>query len=330
MKSKSLLSAAALGLAAALTLTSCASSNDDKAVDAEAITIGITQIAEHPSLDAIRESFKKAITDAGYVEGKTVIFDEQNAQGDQNVAATIAGGFVEKKVDMIVAIATPTAQAAVQATTDIPVVFSAVTDPIGAGIVESMEKPGGNVTGTSDQSPMDKQVDLILEAVPDTKTIGAVFSSGEINSATQIDQLEEAAKAKGITVKRAPASNGNEIATAASTLDDVDAIFVPNDNTVVSGIEAVLAFGESNKIPVFTSDADSVERGAVATYGVDYAKLGEQTGAMALSILDDGNNPGEMPVETITTVELIVNPEAAERMGLTLPESIVSRADQVL
>lgn len=286
------------------------------------VEIGITQIVTHPSLDASRTGFKKAIADGGV----TANYEEQNAQGDQATATSIATKFANK--DLVLAIATPTAQAAAQAITDKPILITAVTDPVEAGLVDSLEKPGGNVTGTTDLNPVEEQLKLIKEIAPDAKTVGIVYSSGEVNSQVQVDLATKAAPALGLTVKPVTVTNSSEVQQAANSLD-VDAYYVPTDNVVVSAIESLLQAAQSAKIPVIAAEGDSVKRGAMATYGIDYEKLGYQTGEMALKVLE-GEDPATMAIQKQEELQLIVNPKAATAAGVTLPEALVSRADTVI
>lgn len=297
----------------------------------EPITIGISQIVEHPSLDAAREGFKQAFVDNGYVEGETVTFDMQNAQGEQTTATTIAEKFASNKVDLILAIATPTAQAAAQAVTDIPILITAVTEPEEAGLVDSWDSPGGNVTGTSDLNPVDQQLSLVKDINPDAKTVGIVYSSGEVNSEVQVNLAKETASELGLELELVTVSNGSEVMQATESLvGKVDVIYVPTDNNVVEALESVIQIAEAEKIPLIVGEGDSVERGGVATWGINYEQLGYQTGEMALKILQDGADPATMPVETLEKIELIVNPSAAERMGVELPQSLLDQADKVI
>lgn len=313
--------------AAALALAGCSGGSGDSSSDV--VDIGIMQIVEHPALDAAREGFKQALLDGGYVEGETVRFDEQNAQGDQATATSIAGTFASGGFDMVLAIATPTAQAAAQAITDIPILITAVTEPQEAGLVDTWEAPGGNLTGTSDKNPVEEQLGLIRELVPDAATVGIVYSSGEVNSQVQVDLAQAAAAALGLELKLATIANAGEVQQAAESLD-VDAFYVPTDNNVVSALEALIQVAEAKQIPVIAAESSSVERGAIATYGLDYTKLGYQTGEMALRILKDGADPATMPIETQTELQLVVNSGAAARMGVEIPQSMLDRADQVI
>jgi len=318
--------------ATALVLAACGDadgggSGDGAGSEPEARTysIGITQIAAHPSLDASREGFKAAFADAG-VE---VEWDEQSAQGEMATATSIANAFAAADHDLILAIATPTAQATAQVVTDVPILITAVTEPEGAGLVDSWEEPGGNVTGTSDLNPVKDQLSLITELAPDVQTVGIVQSSGEVNSEIQVELAREAAVELGFEIEVATVTNSSEVQQAANSLD-VDAFFMPTDNTVVAAFESLLQVAEEKGVPLVTADGDSVERGAVATYGVDYEKLGYQTGEMALRVLLDGEDPAQMPIETQSELLLFVNPAAAERMSLDLPADLLDRADVVI
>lgn len=293
----------------------------ESASSADGYTIGITQLLSHPSLDAAREGFKQAFTDAG-VEAT---FDEKNAQGDQSTAADIAGTFNSGDYDLVLAIATPTAQAAAQAITDKPVLFTAVTDPVDAGLVNSLEAPGGNLTGTSDANPVKEQLQLIKDIVPGAEKIGIVYSPGEANSLVQVEWAKTAASSLGLEIVEAPAVASADVLQAVDSLD-VDAIYVPTDNVVVSSLETVIQVGETKKIPVFGAEGDSVARGAVATVGLNYTDLGIQTGKMALRILTEGADPATMPVETQSDPLVYVNTGAAERMGVEIPQEILDKA----
>ncbi len=284
------------------------------------LKIGITQIVEHPSLDSIREGILKGLADNGFEDGKNIRIDYLNAQGDRSVATTIAQKFVADEVNMMIAITTPSAQAAFQASEqakkNIPVVFSAVTDPVAAGLVKDFDQPGENITGTSDMVPIEKQIDLIKEMVPDVKAIGIVYNTGEVNAEVQLGAAKKAAKAKGIKIEEAGVSSTSEVSLGtAALINKVDALFILNDNMIVSALDAVLKVAEEAKIPLFASDEESVKRGAVATYGIDQFMIGVQTGEMAAKILK-GESPRNIPVEEINEVTLTVNEEAKRKFGL--------------
>jgi putative ABC transport system substrate-binding protein len=298
--------------------------------EAKKVTIGISQIVEHPALDAARQGFIDALKDQGYVDGSNVAYDVQIAQGNVATANTIAKNFVGNKVDLIHAIATPTSQACVNNTKTIPIVISSVTDPVGAGLVQSLEKPGGNVTGTTDRSPVDRQLDLILEILPKVKRLGFLYNSGEDNSVSSLKQVQEEAAKRGMVVVEATVSNSSGVFQAAKSLvGKVDAIHIPTDNTVISALESVVKVCEENKIPLFAADIDSVPRGVIAAVAIDYYRLGLQSGDMAVRILH-GASPADMPVEALKDLKLAISTKAAERMGVKLPERVTNRADKVL
>ena len=273
--------------------------------------IGITQIVSHASLDAAREGFKDGLADAGL----KVSYDEQNAQGDQATASSIANKFAGANLDLVLAIATPTAQ------------FTAVTDPVAADLVASNEAPGANVTGTTDMNPVAEQIDLVKQVAPDAKTVGIIYSSGEINSAVQVDLARQAAAAQGLEVVEKTITTTGEVLQAAQSLD-VDAIYVPTDNNVVAGLDSVLQVAEERKIPVIAGETESVSKGALITYGLDYYELGKQTADMAVKVLTEGADPATMPVESQKTPKLVINTTAAERMGVTIPQSLLDKADE--
>lgn len=325
-----ILRATSVSAAALLVLSACSDNGNGDGggneADGETYDIGITQIVSHPALDSAREGFKDAFDDADV----DVNWDEQNAQGEQATASNIAGTFAAAGLDLVHSIATPTSQAAAQQITDAPIVFSSVTDPVDAGLVESWEEPGGNITGASDMNPVSEQLELLLEIVPDVETVGVVYSSGETNSAVQVELLQEAAEELGVEVQTATISASSEVQQGVESLSGVDAIYVPTDNAVVSALESVIQYGQQNEVPILAAEADSVTRGAMATYGIDYYQLGYQAGEMALRILVDGEDPATMAVETQENLELTVNPEAADMFGVEISEELIERADVVV
>lgn len=329
------LSVIGLIAAGALALTACAGA-EDTGTDAEnstqeKLTIGISQFVQHPALDAATDGFKQAFIEAGYVEGDTVVFDEQNANAEVATATTIAQSFQDSNVDLVLAVATPSAQAAAQNVTNAPVLFTAVTDAVEADLVDSNEAPGGNVTGTSDINPVADQIELITEVVPDAKNIGIVYSSGEVNSQIQVDLAKEAAEANGLSIVETTVTTSADILTATeSIINDVDAIYVPTDNVVVSGLGALVQAAESAQVPVFGAESGTVENGALVALSISYEKLGFQTGKMALEILEDGADTATMAVQTSDQLELILNLGAAERMGVKLSDDFVQKADKTI
>ena len=291
--------------------------------------IAVTQIVEHPALDAVRDGLQDKLKEEGYEADSSLKWEWESAQGQAANAAQIAQKFVGDNPDLIVAIATPSAQAVVGNTDTIPVVFSAVTDPVAAELVSSLEHPGGMVTGVSDLSPIDEHLALIADIDPEAKTVGVIYNAGEANSVSLVNLLNEEATAQGFTIEEATVSNSADVATAAESLvGKVDAIYVPTDNTVVSALESVIKIGNDNQLPVFAGDTDSVERGAIATASFDYYEVGRQTGDIVTRILG-GETPGDIPVELAKNVDLAVNLAAAEAMGVTIPDFIKDSADQV-
>ena len=309
--------------AAASTTTSAAASTTTVA---KTYKIGITQIVTHPALDAAAKGFIDALAAAGYVEGKNVTYDKQNAQGDMANATTIAQKFVGDKDDLILSIATPTSQAAVKATSTIPIVFAAVTDPVAAGLVKNAKAPEANVTGVSDLLPVQPHLDLIKAIVPNVKTVGLLYNSGETNSVTLVKQEKAAAEAMGLKVVEATAASSSEVLAAAQSLvGRVDVISVLTDNTVVSALESVVKVCQENKIPLICGDTDSVKRGAVAAYAFDYYDHGMQAGELAVEILE-GTPILSIPVEYAENLQLAINSAAATAMGVTIPADLVAKA----
>jgi len=295
-------------------------------------TIGISQVVTHPALDATRQGVIDALGDKGYKEGDNLVVDYQNSEGDPSLFASIAQQFVTNKVDLIVSIATPNSQAAIAAAegTDIPVVFTAVTDPVGSGLISSWEShPNESVTGVSDMIVVSDDVELIKEILPNIKKLGTIYNSGESNSVFLVQELHKACEDLDIEVVEATVSTSAEVSTAAQALvGKVDAIWIGTDNTVVSGLEALVGVCEDNAIPLFAADEDSIVRGCIAAYSFDYYDIGYQTGEMVVKILD-GKDASTIPVEKGNVISLSVNTAAAERMGITLPQDIIDRAETV-
>ncbi len=292
------------------------------------IKIGLTQFGTHPAADAGRQGFIQALTDAGYVEGEDVDYDFQNPEFDATLEQTIAARFVDEGVDLIFSFGTSITQQCVNAAegTDIPVVFCSITDPVAAGIVSSWTHPGENVTGTSDMIEVDSTVDLILQIIPDLDTLGTVYNAGEVNSVVLVEALNEVCDGLGIAVEERTVVTSADIQLAAQSLvGEVDAIWVGTDNTVVSGLEALIQVCEDNTIPLFPSDDPSIERGGIACLGFDYYDVGYQTGEMAVRILE-GTPASEIPVELGRVFSYSVNTEAAETFGVTIPQEILDKA----
>lgn len=290
--------------------------------------IAVAQYASFPALDAALKGFKAALKDAGV----DVKYDESNAQGDQTNANSIAAKFASKQADydLVFAIATPMAQSIAQNITDTPVLFTAVTDPVTAELVASNDKPGANVTGTTDMNPVAEQIDLIKKVIPDAKKVGIVYSSGEINSQVQVDIARAEAKKQGLEIVEKTVTNTAEVQQAADALGQVDAIYIPTDNNAVDALDSILQVAESKGILVVPAEGDSVSSGGALTLGWDYETLGRLTGEMALKILQGKAKPETMPVESQKNPQLIVNPEAAKRMGFEIPKDLQSKAAKVI
>ncbi|MBP2304116.1 ABC transporter substrate-binding protein [Azospirillum melinis] len=297
---------------------------------AQSKTVAITAIVQHPALDATRDGIVEALKDAGFVQGQTLKVEYQSAQGNPATAAQIARQFAGSRPDVIVPISTPSAQAVAAATRDIPVVFTAVTDPISAQMVKSMDKPGANITGLSDMAPVGEHVALIREILPQVKRIGVLYNPGEPNSIVLVKALKDEAAKVGLSVVEASVPKSSDAQPAVRSLvGKADAVYIPLDNTVVSALESVIAVGQQAKLPIFSADTDSVARGTVASVGFDYFQVGKQTGAIVARVLK-GEKPGDIPVALAKGTDLFVNPKSAAAMGVTLPDAVVKRATKVV
>lgn len=298
---------------------------ESKPEQTQTVKVGIAQLVEHPSLDAIREGFLAALKDNGYEDGKNMELDYQNAQNEPPNNLSIAQKMAGDKKDLILSIATSTSQAIVQQVKDTPVLFAGVSDPLGAKLISNMDKPGGNVSGSADYNPeaIVKLMDFIAAEFPDVKTVGSVVNEGEPNSVVMIDKAEEALKKHDIKLIRRAATNTSEVKQAAESLvGNADAIFIALDNTVVSAADAIIQVANDKKIPFFSSDRDTVEKGAIATYGFKYYDHGYQAGEMAVEILKNGANPGDMKVTLPDKLDLIINVEAAKNQGVEITDSM--------
>jgi putative tryptophan/tyrosine transport system substrate-binding protein len=321
-----------LSLSLMLSVTGCGTSGasaDKAGVSNAKKKIGIVQIVEHPSLNTIRESFVKELETKGFKNGDNITIDYQNAQGDQTNLKTISQKFVSNKYDLIVAIATPSAQAVISQTKEIPIVFSAATDPLGSGLVTNMEKPGSNVTGTSDRVSAEKIMELAKQITPDIKKIGALYNSSETNSVSVINNLKEYAQKNNLTVIEATVTNSSEVQQAVNSLiGKVDAIFSPIDNTVASAMPVVTQTANKAKLPVYVGADSMVKDGGLATYGINYTILGKETAIITAEILN-GKKAGDIPVKTMTDMDIYLNKKTANTLGITLPQDIVKKAAQV-
>ncbi|EHZ7342956.1 ABC transporter substrate-binding protein [Vibrio vulnificus] len=298
-------------------------------VMAKTAKVAVSQIVEHPALDATRQGLLDGLKAKGYVEGENLEFDYKTAQGNPAIAVQIARQFVGESPDVLVGIATPTAQALVSATRSIPVVFTAVTDPVGAKLVKSMEQPGKNVTGLSDLSPVSQHVDLIKELLPNAKAIGVVYNPGEANAVTLVELLKKSAAEKGLKVVESTALKSADVQSATQAIAaKSDVIYAPTDNTVASAIEGMIVAANQAKKPVFGGATSYVEKGAIAGLGFDYYQVGVQTADYVVAILE-GQEPGKLDVKVATGSDLVVNQGTAEKLGITIPASVLSRATDV-
>ncbi|MEI4353917.1 ABC transporter substrate-binding protein [Streptococcus suis] len=318
VKKLATISVASIGL---LTLAACSSSSEQASSDV--VKVGVLQYMEHESLTAAREGFVAELEANGYKEGEKLVLDYQNAQGDQANLQTISEQLIDGN-DIVLAIATPSAQSLATVSTETPIVFTAVTDPLSANLVESIEKPGGLLTGTSDQAPIDKQVELLGQAVPDAKTVGILYTTSERNSEVQVEQAKELLEKAGYKVVVKGITSTNEVQDATTSLmKDVDALFIPTDNTVASTMTMIGELSVEHKVPVIGGSTDMVDEGGLLTYGTNYEALGRQTAKMAIKIIE-GANVSETAVEYPETVSLHVNEEMAQKLGIDTSKLAVS------
>lgn len=301
-------------------MTGCGGSDGGK------LKVGIIQLTEHPSLDTIRESIIAGLEEEGYVDGENIEINYQNGQNDMSTMKNIAQSFVGDECDVIIAIATPAAQAVLSETTDIPIVFAAITDPVDAGLVDSLETPGGNVTGTSDEVSADMIMNLAKEIEPEFKTIGALYNIGEDNSVSVIAGLKDYAAKNGYKLVESTVTNSGEVQQAAQYLaDKVDVVFSPIDNTVASSMAVVTDVFNDAKIPYFVSSDSMVEDGGLATYGIDYTVLGKETASMAARILK-GEKPSTMAVKKMSDMNIYINTDTAKAIGVDIPKTVLDKA----
>ena len=304
----------------ALALTACGASGGAGSASPEkdgSYKIGVLQLTEHGALDQANEGFIDALDDAGI----SYTVDQQNAQNDQSACQTIASKLVNDGDDLIFAIATPAAQAVAGATTEIPVVGSAITDYAESGLVASNEAPGGNVTGSSDLTPVEDQIDLLCQLLPDAKTVGILYCSAESNSEVQASLAEKALDAAGIAHERYSVSSSNEIQQMVeSMVGKVDAIYAPTDNTIAAGMATVSMVANENALPVIVGCDTMVQDGGLASYSINYRDLGYKAGEMAVKILAEGADPADMPIEYLSSAEcqLIVNQATADALGIDI------------
>lgn len=291
--------------------------------DTKKLNIGVIQYMEHSALDAAREGFISALKDNGYVDGEKIALDLQNAQGDQSNLATISDRFVSNKVDLVLAIATPAAQSIAGKTTEIPVLATAVTDFEAAKLVSSKTAPGGNVSGTTDMNPIKEQIDLLVKLAPGAKKVGVMYTSSEDNSILQAKLAKEAIEKLGLTYVEATVTNSNDVQQVTqSIVTKCDAIYIPTDNTFASAMPVVSGVTNKAKIPVICGESGMVDKGGLATLGINYKDLGYQTGLMAVKILKGEAKPATMPVEGSKKFDFSINGAVAQEIGLKIPADL--------
>lgn len=306
--------------------SACSNLKEDSISQERKVNIGISQIASHPALDLAKEGFIEALNSNGFKEGENLNLEIQNAEGDIPTSQMIAQSFISNNKDLIFAIGTPAAQAAFNTTNDIPIIITAVTDAVQAGLVKSTEKSGTNVAGTSDAVPIEKQLKLIKEIVKDVKTIGVLFNTSEVNSEIQVNELKELAKKNNIEVIAKGISSVNDISQSLdSILDDIDVLYTPADNLVASSMAIIANKAIAKKVPVIGAEEAHVKGGALITEGINYKELGFEAGLMAIEVLK-GKDIRELSMKTLEDTELVINEDTLKRLSITIDDEIMSRA----
>lgn len=313
-------------------LSSCSSTskeNEAEDTNEKIYTIGINQFVQHDALDSSREGFIEGLKENGFEEGKNLKIEYQNSQSDMAIAQTISEQFVTSDVDMIFAIATPTLQAAYNSTKDIPIVFTAVTDPIDAGVAKSWESSGTNVTGTSDKVSMKEQLNLLEKLVNDVEVLGVIYNSSEVNSIAQVKELKAEAENKGILVKEIAVTTVNEInQNLNAAISDIDALYVPTDNTVASAYDLVGSICLEKNVPMLCAEEAGVSKGGLCSIGIDYFKLGKEAGYKASEILN-GQNPSDIEITTLSDMSITINTDVVEKLNINIPDDINTKAKKV-
>ncbi|HFI0667871.1 TPA: tryptophan ABC transporter substrate-binding protein [Streptococcus suis] len=331
MKNKNLLAtiiALTVMVVAALFLTQKEQNNSTNST--EKVKIGVLQFVTHDSLDEIYKGIKAGLEEGGYTTTENLSIDFMNAEGDQSQVQTMSKKLVDNGNELLIGIATPAAQGLANATTELPIIMGAVTDPVGANLVTDLKNPGGNITGVSDQTPVADTVSLIKEITPDAKTIGVLYSSNEDNSKIQVAEFKAAAEEAGYTVLEYAVASSNELASTVEVASSkVDALFTPVDNTVASAFSTVVSVANKSKTPIFTSVEDMVEGGGIASVTLSQYDLGVATGKMAAKILD-GTNPADTPVQIFNEGTIVVNQKVAKELGITLSDDVINQASKVI
>ena len=333
MKNKKLMKGVAIATIAAMSmgmLAGCGGgkdSNEDKQYK-----VGVVQLVQHGALDQANQGMIDGLAANGFVEGENLIVTQENAQNDQSNLQSIAQSFIADEVDIILAIATPAAQVMAANTEEIPIVGTAITSFEGAGLVKSDDAPGYNVTGTNDMNPVEEQVNLLLQLVPDAKVIGTIYTAAEVNSQIQVDLLDKVAAAKGLTVEKRTIQNVNDIQQAAQSLvGKVDALWLPTDNNVASAMPNVVGVTDPAGIITITGEESMTVAGGTATYSFSYYDIGYNAGVMAAQILKGEADPATLPVQSPQAEDLlaVLNMEAITAMGIEVPQDLLDSAKKV-
>lgn len=301
-----------------------------QSASSEKVKIGVLQFVTHDSLDEIYKGIKAGLEEGGYSTTDNLEIDFMNAEADQSQVQTMSKKLVDNGNELLIGIATPAAQGLANATTELPIIMGAVTDPVGANLVTDLKNPGGNITGVSDQTPVADAVSLIKEITPDAKTIGVLYSSNEDNSKIQVAEFKAAAEEAGYTVLEYAVASSNELAsTVEVATSKADVLFTPVDNTVASAFSTVVSVANKTKTPIFTSVEDMVEGGGIASVTLSQYDLGVATGKMAAKILD-GANPGDTPVQIFNEGTIVVNQKVAKELGISLSDDVINQAGKVI
>lgn len=291
--------------------------------------IGVLQLVQHTALDQSNEGFIAGLKEKGYEDGKNIKIDQQNANGKIDVANQIAGQFVSNKKDLIFAIATPAVQASYNATKDIPIVFTAVTDPVDAEIAKDWKSSGYNTTGTSDKVSIDEQLELFKKLVPDAKTMGFIYTTSEINSINQLKEIKDLAPKYGLTIKEIGIANINEInQNLSSVINSIDSLYAPTDNNVAASYSLVGDICVKNSKPIIGAEPAVVEQGGLVSKGIDYYELGKVAGYKAAEILD-GKKPADIEIEAMKELAITINTDVAKKLNITIPEDIDKVAKKI-
>ena len=308
---------------------SATDSNKGTTTSADVKNIGVVQLVQHDALDASNKGFVDGLKEKGYEDGKNIKIEQQNAQGEQANAQTICKQFVDAKKDLIFAIATPAAQAAYNSTKDIPIIFTAVTDPVKAEIAKDWKSSGTNVTGTSDKVPVDKQIELLKKLITNAKTVGVIYSTSETNSVIQVEELKAAAAKQGLAVKEIGVTTVNEInQNLTSALGQIDVLYTPTDNTVASGYALVGKLCLEKNIPIIGAEEAVVTKGGLASIGIDYYKLGKEAGLKAAEVLG-GKKPSDVEITTLSEMSFTINTDVAKKLNITIPTDVDANAKKV-